>query len=115
SKPEEKKAAKADTSQKNSTEYAQSHGGYVDASSDKTRHASARNDPRDQHELGGQGLEQSVGTAHESNVEGPPAKATPVRHSGLRARSNLLVDRPVGTARDQQLPNAGPPDGPGDV
>ncbi|KAL3217750.1 hypothetical protein MRX96_032021 [Rhipicephalus microplus] len=37
-------------------------------------------------------LEKNSGTAHESKVEGPPAKATPARHSDLRVRSNLPVN-----------------------
>lgn len=117
SEPEEKETAKADTSQENSTEDAQSQ--LVDMS---TQAARGRDMPAHGMTRGintssavKRSLEQSAGTAHESKVEGPPAKATPGRRSGLRARSNLPVDRPVGTPRDQQLTDAGPPDGPGDV
>ncbi|KAH8009367.1 hypothetical protein HPB51_015690 [Rhipicephalus microplus] len=105
------------TSQENSTEDAQSQ--LVDMS---TQAARARDMPAHGTTRGinpgsavKRSLEQSAGTAHEGKVEGPPAKATPGRRSGLRARSNLPVDRPVGTPRDQQLTDAGPTDGPGDI
>ncbi|KAH8037934.1 hypothetical protein HPB51_019243 [Rhipicephalus microplus] len=117
SEPEEKETAKADTSQENSTEDAQSQ--LVDMS---TQAAGRRDKPAHRMTRGintsavvKRSLEQSAGTAHESKVEGPPAKATPARRSGLRARSCLPVDRPVGTPRDQQLTDAGPSDGLGDV
>ncbi|KAH8025422.1 hypothetical protein HPB51_007734 [Rhipicephalus microplus] len=97
--------AKADTSQENSTEDAQSQLVDMSTQAARGRDMSAHGTTRGINTSSAvkRSLEQSAGTAHESKVEGPPAKATPGRRSGLRARSNLPVDRPVGTPRDQQL------------
>ncbi|KAH8032517.1 hypothetical protein HPB51_025970 [Rhipicephalus microplus] len=95
SEPEEKEVATADTSQENSTEDTQSQ------LADMSTQAAARRDMPEHGMTRGinassaikRRLEKSASTAHESKVEGPPAKATPARRSGLRARSNLPVDR----------------------
>ncbi|KAL3218451.1 hypothetical protein MRX96_050721, partial [Rhipicephalus microplus] len=85
SETEEKETAKADTSQVHSTEDAQSQ--LVDMSMQAARR---RDMPAHGMTRGikmssavKRSLEQSANTAHESKVEGPPAKATPARHSGL--------------------------------
>ncbi|KAH8029937.1 hypothetical protein HPB51_005955 [Rhipicephalus microplus] len=115
--PVGKETATTDTSQGNSTEDAQSQ------PEDMSTEAAARHDMPahgmnrgiNTNSVVERPLEKSTGTAHESKAEGPQEKATLAWRSGLRARSNLPVDRPVGTSSDQQLTDDGPLDGPGDV
>ncbi|KAH7983477.1 hypothetical protein HPB52_012300 [Rhipicephalus sanguineus] len=60
-------------------------------------------------------LEKSEDTANDSRVEGPPAKATLARRSGLSTRPNVPIDRAAGKPPEMPQDGAGPPDGTGGV